>query len=237
MLSRLVRCRCIFASSSGYESCVHSLRGACLLGIATHFVTHSRLSMVEGVLCQFGENAISTGNGVSETALHNSIRSVAGLDDALAGGSGDTAPEPSSFLEVHAGEIDYCFSQPDAPSIVEAVEQLASSVRGSAPSREAAESHWAVRAARGLALASPTSLAVTLEALRRGETMQSLGQCLAMEYRVAQRFLKHPDFVAGVGAVLSGGGENRRPQWAAPPTPDEVAAFFEPVEGGELQLE
>ena len=92
---------------------------------------------------------------------------------------------------------------------------------------------------RGLALASPTSLAVTLEALRRGEAMQSLGQCLAMEYRVAQRFLKHPDFVAGVGAVLSGGADSsqRRPRWAAAPTTDEVSAFFEPVEGGELQLE
>lgn len=114
-------------------------------------------------------------------------------------------------------------------------------MRGSAPSEEAAGAHWAVRAARGLALASPTSLAVTLEALRRGETMQSLGQCLAMEYRVAQRFLKHPDFVAGVGAVLSGGrggdARKQRPQWAVSPTADEVAAFFEPVEGGELQLE
>ena len=69
--------------------------------------------------------------------------------------------------------------------------------------------------------------------------MQSLAQCLAMEYRIAQRFLKHPDFVAGVGAVLSGGGGSgeRRPKWAAAPTADQVAAFFEPVEGGELQLE
>ena len=172
-----------------------------MLGIATHFVTHPRLSMVEGVLCQFGENAVSTGTVVNETALHNAIRSVAGLDNALEGGSGNAGQEPPSFLEVHAAEIDHCFSQPDVPSIVAAVEQCASSALGSAPGREVAESHWAVRAARGLALASPTSLAVTLEALRRGETMQSLGQCLAMEYRVAQRFLKHPDFVAGVGAV------------------------------------
>ncbi len=224
---------CSLSDVRGHENLTH----ACMSGIATHFVTHSRLPMVEGVLCQFGENAISTGNGLNENALHNAIRSVAGLDDALAGGSGDSAQEPPSFLEVHAGEIDHCFSQPDVPSIVAAVEQLASSVRGSAPSREAAGSHWAVRAARALALASPTSLAVTLEALRRGETMQSLGQCLAMEYRVAQRFLKHPDFVAGVGAVLSGGAEERRPQWAASPTADEVTAFFEPVEGGELQLE
>ena len=204
-------------------------------------MTHSRLPLVEGVLCQFGENAISTGNVVNENALHNAIRSVAGLDDALAGGSGDVSPEPPSFLEVHAAEIDHCFSQPDVPSIVAAVEELASCVRGSAPSEEAAGAHWAVRAARGIALASPTSLAVTLEALRRGETMQSLGQCLAMEYRVAQRFLKHPDFVAGVGAVLSGGrggdARKQRPQWAVSPTADEVAAFFEPVEGGELQLE
>lgn len=209
------------------------------LGIATHFVTHSRLPMVEGVLCQFGENAISTGNIVNEKALHNAIWSVAVLDDALAGGSGETAPAFTSFLDVHAAEIDHCFSQPDIPSIVAAVEELATSVRDNSPSNEAAGAHWAIRAARGLAVASPTSLAVTLEALKRGEAMESLGQCLAMEYRVAQRFLKHPDFVAGVGAVLSGGGSGNRqqPQWAPAPTTDEVAAFFEPVEGGELELE
>eukprot|EP01046_Picozoa_sp_COSAG06_P000128 COSAG06_NODE_4_length_41837_cov_204.557597_23_plen_175_part_00 len=121
------------------------------------------------------------------------------------------------------------------------VDEIASAVRASAPSKEAAAEHWAVRASRGLSLASPTSLAVTLEGLRRGEGLASLGQCLAMEYRVAQRFLKHPDFLEGVGSVLrlrgDGGQQPSQPKWAAAPTADEVAAFFEPVEGGELELE
>ena len=49
--------------------------------------------------------------------------------------------------------------------------------------------------------------------------------------------VKHPDFVEGVGAVLRLSGEAKAPQWAASPSPDEVAAFFEPLEGGELVLE
>ena len=114
---------------------------------------------------------------------------------------------------------------------------MAGEAIGSAPSKEAATAHWAVRASRGLALASPTSLAVTLEALQRGAKLQSLGDCLSMEYRVAQRFLKHPDFVEGVGAVLRLSGEAKAPQWAAAPSADEVAGFFEPLDGGELVLE
>eukprot|EP01046_Picozoa_sp_COSAG06_P000127 COSAG06_NODE_4_length_41837_cov_204.557597_22_plen_105_part_00 len=80
--------------------------------------------MVEGVLCQFGDGAVASGNSVKESALHNAIQSVGGLEDALAGGSGEGEAHPHSFLEVHAAEIDHCFSQPDIPSIQAAVRYL-----------------------------------------------------------------------------------------------------------------
>ena len=90
-------------------------------------------------------------------------------------------------------------------------------------------------AARELTRASPTSLAVTFEALRRGGgACETLGECLAMEFRMAQAFLRHPDFVRGVGAVLTKGAEPAA--WAAPPSAAQVDAFFAPGEGGELRL-
>ena len=98
----------------------------------------------------------------------------------------------------------------------------------------AAPRHWSVGAAKELARASPTSLAVTRELLRRGRACDSLAECLQMEYRVASRFLTHPDFISGVGAVLSKGAEPAR--WAEPPTPQQVEAFFGPGLGGELSL-
>ena len=50
-----------------------------------------------------------------------------------------------------------------------------------------------------------------------------------------QRFLKHPDFVSGVGAVLTKGKEPA--VWAdAVPSPAEMREWFEAGEGGELEL-
>jgi hypothetical protein len=55
-----------------------------------------------------------------------------------------------------------------------------------------------------------------------------------MELRIAQRFLKHPDFVSGVGAVLSKGAEPA--SWSAPPSKAELEEWFVTGEGGDLVL-
>ena len=91
-----------------------------------------------------------------------------------------------------------------------------------------------MRAAKELRRASPTSLAVTHEALRRGAACASLGECLSMEFRMAQRFLRHPDMASGIGAVLSKGAEPA--QWAAAPGRDVVDEFFAPGAVPDLQL-
>jgi len=70
--------------------------------------------------------------------------------------------------------------------------------------------------------------------LRRGAACSTLAECLRMEYRVAQHFLKHADFVSGVGAVLSKGAEPAA--WGSPPSGDELASWFAAAEGGELEL-
>ena len=123
---------------------------------------------------------------------------------------------PPSFLEAHAAEIDDCFGHADVPAIVAAVNAAAAAA--SAPD------HWAVRAAADLARASPTSLAVTLEALRRGGACASLGEALEMEFRMAQRFMRHSDFVSGVRSVMSKGAEPA--VWRPPPSAEEVKEFF-----------
>lgn len=89
--------------------------------------------------------------------------------------------------------------------------------------------HWAHGARKELALASPTSLRVTLEALRRGGELSTLRQCLEMEYQLAQQFIgRSGDLRGGLGAVL---GTGPRPAaWAAAPTADEVEEYFVPGE-------
>jgi hypothetical protein len=56
-----------------------------------------------------------------------------------------------------------------------------------------------------------------------------------MEYRIAQRFMRSPDFLSGVAAVLS--KERTAPEWgAAPATAAGVEEYFEAGAGGELEL-
>ena len=58
---------------------------------------------------------------------------------------------------------------------------------------------------------SPTSMAVTIELLRRGATMD-LASCLRMELALTRKVVFHPDFAEGVRAVLV--DKDNAPRWA-----------------------
>jgi len=184
-------------------------------GIATHFVPAERLPTLEALLLEFGSKPIWRGVEVLQTSL-----------DAL-DAINEAEAAPASFVDAHAAEIDECFGRPTVAAIVKAVNAAAAAA--------SSDDHWAVRAAKDLGRASPTSLEVTLEALRRGASCDSLGECLEMEFRIAQRFMRHPDFVTGVRAVMSKGAEPAT--WAPPPTSAaEIEEFFVAGEEGELAL-
>lgn len=69
-----------------------------------------------------------------------------------------------------------CFKYNTVEEIVEALEN------------EAKERQWAEETLDMLRKASPTSLKVTLELLRRGARM-SLGQCIQTEFKLASQFI------------------------------------------------
>jgi len=94
--------------------------------------------------------------------------------------------------------VDRCFRFDSLAAIEAALE------------REGTE--WAAAQCATLRRMSPTSMAVTLELLRRGATM-SLSQCLQMELRLTRRIVFHPDFAEGVRAVLV--DKDNAPNWAA----------------------
>ena len=167
------------------------------------------------------------------------------------GASTTAAP---SFLQTRAEEIEHCFGGASltVSEIVARVEELAASqeAAGENPHRVAKDSEgnqessssfdpgagWAMAAAKELRNASPTSLVVTLEALRRGADLPSLGACLEMEYRIAQRFLRCPDMAAGINAVLTRTRDGLA--WGAPPAEgsDELEEYFTGVYGEGLDL-
>jgi enoyl-CoA hydratase len=93
-------------------------------------------------------------------------------------------------------------------------------------------------AAQTLAAKSPTSVTVTLAALRRARALGSLEETLNQELRVSLRALRWPDFAEGIRAQLV--DKDRNPQWQpaslAAVSQDVVSGAFADLGGRELGL-
>lgn len=88
----------------------------------------------------------------------------------------------------------------------------------------------AANAAERIERRSPTSVAVTLAALRAAGSMTSLRQALIQEFRLCQRFLRAHDLAEGIRAQVI--DKDRKPTWEPRDlkgvTAEQVAAFFAP---------
>lgn len=88
---------------------------------------------------------------------------------------------------------------------------------------------WAGRTLQTLRGRSPTSLMVTLDALRRGAHL-SLADCFRMELDLIHEFFAHGDFLEGIRAVLI--DKDHRPRWnpaeLAEVRPEAIERFFAP---------
>ncbi len=134
------------------------------------------------------------------------------------------APPPSE-LETLAPVIAKTFGQPSVEAIFTALEEI-----------EDENKAWAEATLAELKQASPLSLKVTFEAIKRASEM-STEQTLAQDYTLVQHFLKNSDFKEGATAKLI---EKRAPRWAAA-DPKEiseatVAAFFKDPGTSQLNL-
>ena len=77
---------------------------------------------------------------------------------------------------------------------------------------------------------SPTSQAIALRQMEVGATVDFY-EALRMDYRIVSRICLGHDFYEGVRAVIV--DKDNRPQWSAPPSREEVDAYFAPL-GDEL---
>ncbi|MFS8038353.1 enoyl-CoA hydratase/isomerase family protein [Xanthobacter sp. AM11] len=95
---------------------------------------------------------------------------------------------------------------------------------------------FAAATARDIRVKSPTSLAITMEQMRRGPKLD-LGACLKLELRIVTRVAAGHDFYEGVRAVLV--DRDNAPKWQ-PATldavdPAAISAHFAPI-AEELEL-
>jgi 3-hydroxyisobutyryl-CoA hydrolase len=101
-----------------------------------------------------------------------------------------------------------CFAYDTVEEIVEALSNEKSTT-------------WVRETKQKLLSVSPTSLKVTLKALRKARTM-SLTECLRMEFDLIQKFLVTKDFHEGVEATFTS-KPRRKPQWQ----PSQLAGISE----------
>ena len=133
-------------------------------------------------------------------------------------------PAGASPLFRNRASIDSLFCFDELESIVDAL--------------AAASSDFAVEAHETIQKMSPTSLKVTLAALRRARSLTSLEACLDLEYRIVCRVLDNHDFYEGVRAAVI--DKDRRPRWQPDRlesvTADIIERHFAPLGSQELGL-
>lgn len=131
---------------------------------------------------------------------------------------------PSSLLEQRAW-IDEAYAGDDAEQIVARLRALGT--------------EDATAAADTIETRSPTSVKVTLAALRAARGMSDLHDALRQEARLAYHCHASHDFVEGVRAQVV--DKDRQPRWSpgslAEVTPEQVKAFFAPIGEHELTFE
>jgi enoyl-CoA hydratase len=104
---------------------------------------------------------------------------------------------PAGTLTSARAWIDECYGASSVPGIIERLQ-----THGDPAARATADT---------IATRSPTSLAVTLRAIRLARDLPSLEACLDQEFRISCRFLTTPDFVEGIRAAVV--DKDRNPRW------------------------
>jgi enoyl-CoA hydratase len=109
-------------------------------------------------------------------------------------------------IAAHQDEIAKAFSQGSVEAIVETL--------------KAADSDWARQQLEVLATKSPQTVKVAFRQLQLGGQMKSFAENMELEYRIACRVTRRPDFVEGVRAVIV--EKDNAPRWN-PPTLEGVS--------------
>ncbi|MFD5801399.1 enoyl-CoA hydratase/isomerase family protein [Streptomyces sp. NPDC127020] len=186
--------------------------------LGTHLaLTGTAIGAADALLCGLADHYVPS------AALGGFVDELAELPAAEALDRYTQAPPPG-VLAAHRTWIDTCYA---TDGVEEAVRRLYD--HGDPAAKEAAET---------LLTRSPTSLKVTLAAVRRARGLGSLERVLDQEYRVSCAALTAPDLVEGIRAQII--DKDRDPRWTptalADVTDADVERFFTPLGERELGL-
>lgn len=156
---------------------------------------------------------------------------LAGLRSRLAAGE---------LVETVSGSLSGDAGTPPLAQNREAIDRHFSkeSVAGILASLKADGSEWAARVAAIIEAKSPVSTLVTYRQVREGRRL-GFEDCMKLEFRLTNRFMKGRDFYEGVRAVVI--DKDQKPVWSpatlAGVSAQEVDAYFAPLGADELSFE
>lgn len=175
--------------------------GTYLLGTApgelgTHVaLTAGRLDAADAIACGLADVLIPV-ERLAELPRRLALCRTGDEVAQVLGGLGGVPPE--SGLAADRPWIDRCYAFDTAEAIFEAL--------SSAPEPGAR------KAAEEIAGNSPSSVKITLSALRAARRLGQLAPCLDQEFRVTLSVIRDPDFVEGVRAAVV--DKDRSPRWS-----------------------
>lgn len=181
-------------------------------------LTGSRIGGVDAILAGLADYFVQS-ERLPELA--KALAETGDVDAVMRSFASDPGPAP---LAAKAAAIDVMFGH-------DTVEQILETARTSGDD-------WAVKTAAEIEAKSPASLKVTLAALRNARTLDSLEDCLNVEFRIISRMFDAPDFREGVRAAVI--DKDQSPRWQ-PASLSEVpetavSAHFAPLGPKELGL-
>jgi enoyl-CoA hydratase len=107
---------------------------------------------------------------------------------------------PLASIEPHRADIARLFASDRLEDVVAALETDAS--------------EWAARQLNEIDKKSPRSCKIALRQLAEGKSMPSFAEAMRMEYRLAVRLVRNPDFAEGIRAFVI--DKNHDPKWQPP---------------------
>lgn len=157
-------------------------------GLATHFCPSDKLPEVEDRLRRLGAEAAGDVQAISAV-----------VKEVAAGAAPDTK---KAVLNANLPAMERCFGGASVPTAEEIVARL-----------EKEGCDWSKQTLKDLRMRSPTSVKVSLEAIRRHKSV-SFKDAFQMEYRMAQWCMRpqpESDFCEGIRAVLV--DKDQKPSW------------------------
>jgi enoyl-CoA hydratase len=128
-----------------------------------------------------------------------------------------------SQLEANRAHIDHAFSAASVEDILDRLDAMASP--------------FGAETAKVLRTKSPTSLKVVFAQIRAGAT-RSFEDCMRLEFRLTNRFMRGHDFYEGVRAAII--DKDQAPKWSPPDLAgvgaSAVEAYFAELPDGDIRL-